>query len=162
MWACHGPAGGALPFGYRRSRALRGGSSTSPTRLWRLRAGATSGRGFIHPARSGAVSPRCRFAPPAAVAESACGSAAAYRPGVLGTHVDDRARVARRAGSLDGVFASTAGGAVGRAGHPLRADPATHCDATGTGVDFRFAALMVRDESKPTFTVGGSRATPPA
>jgi hypothetical protein len=35
------------------------------------------------------------------------------------------------------------------------ADPAAQCDATGTGVDFRFAALAIRDEAKPSFTVTG-------
>ena len=93
-----------------------------------------------------------RFAPPEAVAVDGIWLGRRVdRAGVLGTHVDDRrsSRSTSRA-TLDGVFGLDGRRPVGRA-RASAATPTRRRTATppGAGVDFRFAALMVRDESKP-------------
>ena len=158
LWACHGPAGGALPFGYTASGSFEATFATPDGGCGAP--GGTIRLGFLHPDPLGGHFASLRFAPPAGVAVDGVWLGRRVNgPGYWArTSTTELESLDQRA-SLDGIFASTAGGDWVELGIRCDADPATHCDATGTGVDFRFAALMVRDESKPTFTVGGIPAS---
>ncbi len=154
LWACHGPAGGALPFGYTASGSFEASFATPDGGC--AAPGGTIRLGFLHPDPLGGHFASLRFAPPEGVAvDGVWLGRRVSGPGYWArTSTTELESLDQRA-LLDGVFASTASGQWVELGIRCDADPATRCDATGTGVDFHFAALMVRDESKPTFTLGG-------
>jgi hypothetical protein len=154
LWACHGPAGGGLPFGYTASGSFEA-SITTPNGGCGA-SGGTIRLGFLHPDPLGGHFASLRFAPPSGVSVDRVW---------LGRHVDGPGYWARTSSAslesldqratLDGVFTAPASGQWVELGLRCDEDPATHCDAAGTGVDFRFAALAARDEAKPSFTVSG-------
>lgn len=154
LWACHGPAGGALPFGYTVSGTFEASFSTPNDGCGA--AGGTIRLGFLRPDPGDGHFAALRFATPAGVTVDRVW---------LGRHVSGPGYWARTSttelesldtpSSLDGVFSAAVGGQWVELGIRCATDPAARCDAAGTAVDFRFAALTVRDEAKPTFSVNG-------
>jgi hypothetical protein len=152
LWACHGPAGGGLPFGYTASGSFEA-SVTTPNGGCGT-TGGTIRLGFLHPNPPAGHFASLRFATPDGVSVDHVW---------LGRHVDGPGYWARTStialealdqrATLDGTFSAPASGKWVELGLRCDGDPATPCD--GAGVDFRFAALAVRDEAKPSFTVGG-------
>jgi hypothetical protein len=152
LWACHGPAGDGLPFGYAAS-GTSAASITTPNGGCGS-AGGTIRLGFRP---SGALTGHwasLHFDAPAGVAVDRVW---------LGRHVVGPGYSARTSstalealegpGTLDGVFSAPAGGQWVELALRCDSDPSTPCDEAS--VDFRSAALAVRDEAKPSFTVSG-------
>ena len=156
LWACHGPAGGPLPFSYTALESAEailsapGGGCGA--------AGGTLRLGFKRPDPLSGHSAKLRFAMPPGVAVDHLW---------LSRRVDGPGYWARTSTteleSLTTARRSTASsrrtpGAVDRV--ELRCDevPATRCDAAGTGVDFRSRPGR-RDEVKPSLSVSGPRTT---
>jgi hypothetical protein len=152
LWACHGPTGAGLPFAYTASGTFEAAFSAPNGGC-----GATGGTirlAFLHPGPLGGHFASLRFAPPSGVTVDRVW---------LGRHVDGPGYWARTSSTdlesldqratLDGIFTAPASGQWVELGLRCDGDPAMPCDAAG--VDFRFAALTVRDEAKPSFTVSG-------
>jgi hypothetical protein len=152
LWACHGPTGGPLPFAYTASGTFEA-SITSPNGGCGTSEG-TLRLGFLHPNPPAGHFASLRFAAPADVSVARVW---------LGRHVDGPGYWARTSttdlesldqrSTLDGTFTAPASGQWVELGLRCDGDPATPCD--GASVDFRFGALAVRDEAKPSFTVSG-------
>jgi hypothetical protein len=152
LWACHGPAGGGLPFGYTASGTFET-SITTPNGGCGT-AGGTIRLGFLHANPPAGHFASLRFATPDGVSVDRVWLARHVDgPGYWArTSSTDLESLGQRA-TLDGVFSAPASGQWVELGLRCDGDPATPCD--GAGVDFRFAALAVRDEAKPSFTVSG-------
>ncbi len=153
LWACHGPDGRTLPISYDASRSAgafitptSGVPCASPTDTIRL--------GFSDTSPPEGSFAALRLHPP--------GGGVTIAGVWLGRRVIGPGYFARTsagdletldgAGTLDGTFMQAATGSWVELG--LRCATAG-CDMTGAALDFRFIALKVRDELRPTFTVSG-------
>jgi hypothetical protein len=154
LWACHGPAGGALPFSYTALESAEailsapGGGCGA--------AGGTLRLGFKRPDPLSGQSAKLRFAmPPGVAVDHLWLSRRVDGPGYWARTSTTELESLTTQATFDGVFEADAGGQWIEL--ELRCDeaPAMRCDAADTGVDFRFAALAVRDEGKPSFGVSG-------
>jgi hypothetical protein len=152
LWACHGPDGRTLPISYDASRSA-GAFITATSAVPCASPADTIRLGFDDTSPPEGSFAALRFNPPAGGVTIA---------GVwLGRRVTGPGYFARTsagdletldgAGTLDGVFTQAATGSWVELG--VRCASAG-CDMTGTALDFRFIALKVRDEARPTLAIG--------
>jgi hypothetical protein len=151
LWACHGPDGRALPGNFDSVRSA--GTFVTPTSgVPCATPGDTIRVGFSDPAPpEGSLAALRLNAPPAVALTGVWLGRRVTGPGYFARTSSADLEALDTPGTLDGVFTRAATGSWVELG--MRCASAG-CDAGGV-LDFRFAALQVRDATSPTFSVSG-------
>jgi hypothetical protein len=151
LWACHGPDGGALPARYDTMHSA--GAFVMPTSAVPCAAsGDTIRVGFSNPSPPEGSFAALRLNAPAGVqVQGVWLGRRVTGPGYFARTSTTALEALDVGGTLDGVFAHAATGAWVELGVQCAT---AGCDMSGAGLDFRFAALAVRDAVAPAFTVG--------
>jgi hypothetical protein len=151
LWACHGPDGRQLPVSYDAARSA-GAFVTLTSSVPCQTANDTISLGFQNtsPPEGSFASLRITPPPGSAAIEGVWLGRRVTGPGYFARTSTTELESLDGAGTLDGVFSKAATGTWVEFG--VRCASAG-CDMTGTGLDFHFLALNVRDDARPTFGV---------
>jgi hypothetical protein len=155
LWACHGPDGAPLPFGYSSGASFEASLSEQA-------GGCRAAGGFLRlrftrpdPGEGHNVFVRFPAGSPGLVLRRVELGRRASGPGYWARTSAAALERENNGVALDGVVRRSAGGTFVELG--LRCDFPPRCDASTAAVDFRFATLTLEDKSPPTVNIAGLR-----